>query len=123
MHRELLPSRVGQPSLFETDPEPTIICRKSRAKERIEWQADFFAACLLMPRSMVLAAWQSRFGHSRTRVVQTGDEMQRMRACRDVAVRFADTFLVSVEAMRIRLEQLHLLEPGPRAQPLLRPVS
>ena len=123
VHRDFLPSRLNQPSLFEGDPEPTIVCRQSRAKERIEWQANFFAACLLMPRPMMLEAWRSRFGDLRTYVIQTEDNMQRKGACRDVAAPFADTFRVSIEAMRIRLEQLHLLEPVPPAQRVMRSVS
>jgi len=34
----------------DREPEPTVICRSSQAKERVEWQADFFSFCLLMPR-------------------------------------------------------------------------
>lgn len=122
VHRDLLPSRVHQPGLFEGDAEPTTICRTSRARERIEWQADFFAGCLLMPRSMVLAAWQSRFGDTKTRHVQISDDIHVERACRDLAAPFAAGFVVSVEAMRIRLEQLHLLELAPPVQRLLPPA-
>ena len=42
---------------------PTVVCRASQAKERIEWQADQFSSCLLMPRHLVLGAWKARFGN------------------------------------------------------------
>ncbi len=122
VHRELLPSRLDQPSLFQRDPAPTIVSRKSRAKERIEWQADFFAACLLMPRAMVLAAWKTRFGDTRTRTIQPDDDALALHASRDLSRPFAGEFGVSVEAMRIRLEQLHLLRRVASAQRMLNPV-
>jgi len=123
VHREYLPSHLHQPSLFHGDSEPTIVCRKSQAKERIEWQADFFAACMLMPRDMVLSAWKARFGDTRTRVAQPGDDAQIQRVCRELAEPLAQEFVVSVEAMRIRLEQLGLLHRAPPVQRLLRSVS
>jgi Zn-dependent peptidase ImmA (M78 family) len=39
-----------------------IFCRTRDAKEPIEWQADYFAACLLMPRAAVEDAWNAVFG-------------------------------------------------------------
>ncbi len=38
--------------------ESSIICRTSDARKPIEWQADFFAACLLMPEDKVKEAFQ-----------------------------------------------------------------
>jgi len=122
LHREFLPSRVNQPSLFQGYPEPTILCRKSQARERIEWQADFFAGSLLMPRVMILAAWKARFGDTKTRVVQPADDAELDRACRDLAGTLVEKFVVSVEAMRIRLEHLHLLQVGVVPQRILRRV-
>ena len=40
---------------------PTVVCRSSQAKEPVEWQADFYASCLLMPRKLVMAAWDEMF--------------------------------------------------------------
>ena len=40
-------------------------CRFSDGRARIEWQADYFAACLLMPRMLVLAAWREWRGNTR----------------------------------------------------------
>jgi len=39
-----------------------IVCRLSEAKEPIEWQADYFAACLLMPEKEIRAAFQKVCG-------------------------------------------------------------
>ena len=35
-----------------------IVCRSKDAKEPIEWQADYFAACLLMPEEEIREAFQ-----------------------------------------------------------------
>ena len=120
LHRDHLPSHENQPSLFEFKSEPTIVCRVSQAKEPIEWQADFFAACLLMPRAQVLESWKNRVGDLRTRIAEPLDGTKMSRATRQVVEPLAQIFQVSLEAMRIRLEQLRLLQPELSAQPLLR---
>ena len=50
-HAELLDDSK-QASLFASPPEVRCVtpCIERRTKERKEWQADYFAACLLMPR-------------------------------------------------------------------------
>ena len=40
----------------------TIVCRAGCAKEPIEWQADYFAACLLMPEAAVIRAFDATYG-------------------------------------------------------------
>src|SRR5208283_5078728 len=50
LHRRYVAKDPAQKSLFDGSTEPTVICRSSQAKEPIEWQADFFSSCLLMPR-------------------------------------------------------------------------
>lgn len=37
-------------------------CRIQDAKKPVEWQADYFASCLLMPEKLVIAAFQQVFG-------------------------------------------------------------
>ncbi len=61
--------------------------RQTWLTERI---CDYFAACLLMPRPLVKRAWT------------TGSQDLRS---------LADRFQVSLDAMRIRLEQIGLVEP------------
>lgn len=48
---------------------PGFICR-STSRERVEWQADYFAACLLMPRPLVYPAWRELTGGCATSVGQ-----------------------------------------------------
>jgi len=40
----------------------TIFCRMKDAKQPIEWQADYFASCLLMPEQDVKDAWDKTYG-------------------------------------------------------------
>jgi hypothetical protein len=56
LHRHLFANDSGQAALFAGPAPPSVICRSSQAKERVEWQADFYASCLLMPRELVFAA-------------------------------------------------------------------
>jgi predicted transcriptional regulator len=67
--------------------------RQTWLTERI---CDYFAACLLMPRPLVKRAWT------------TGSQDLRS---------LADRFQVSIDAMRIRLEQIGLVEPAGRCAP------
>ena len=39
-----------------------ILCRKKDAKKPAEWQADFFAACLLMPEKWIKMAFEESIG-------------------------------------------------------------
>ncbi len=39
-----------------------ILCRKKDAKKPIEWQADYFAACLLLPEKWVRSAFENSIG-------------------------------------------------------------
>ena len=124
LHRDQLGVSPGQGSLFSRAPEPTIVCRKSQAKARIERQADYFASALLMPRTMLVAAWRARFGDGLPRILRRTHRLEgrpsadldrslaRLQQNQDDAhlERFArplaDDFEVSAMAMRIRLEQL-----------------
>ena len=108
---------------------PSVVCRKSDARERTEWQADYYASCVLMPRSMVYGVWHERFGDTKPRLFKrhsrfdtSGVEnsiireaLEKQERCRDESALdaflkpFAERFRVSTIAMRIRLEQLRLL--------------
>ena len=125
LHRHLFAKDPTQAALFGGPAAPSIVCRSSQAKERVEWQADFYASCLLMPRKLIFETWRERFGttapfifeidkfnptfpvrrsnwySSRTRDYQIVFNM--------IAREFAQVFCVSTEAMRIRLEKLGLL--------------
>jgi hypothetical protein len=70
LHRHLFANGSVRTALFDRLPVPSVICRSSRAKEPIEWQAEFDASCLLMPRKLVFAAWDEMFPDRKQRVIQ-----------------------------------------------------
>ncbi len=139
LHRDLFRKDSVQGSFFETHAAPSVVCRSGQvAKERIEIQADLYASCLLMPRKLLIAAWDKAFPDRKQRVLQPETpidhpfvEIVRFE-CRipgaefvesddhaldSFAEPFAKKFLVSPVAMRIRLERLGLLH---RTVPLQR---
>ncbi len=131
LHREHYLEDPNQGNLFgDGVAKPAYVCRSSEAKKRVELQADFFAAYLLMPREMMTAAWKTWRGnldpvaldelrvHERkiitSEVLRRGglamgqenmDNAMMEWFCRPLA----DQFQVSAEAMRIRLEDMRLL--------------
>lgn len=141
LHRHLIVKDTAQASLFDGESAPKFICRSSQAKERVEWQADYYASCLLMPRKMVLAAWDASFPDRKQRVLRPrtpikhslveipklssqffGQVLEREtdnQALERFCKPLADRFLVSPIAMRIRLERLGLLHRTVPMQRLL----
>ncbi|MEW8333882.1 MAG: ImmA/IrrE family metallo-endopeptidase, partial [Candidatus Thiodiazotropha sp.] len=137
LHRQYLRNADGQAAMFtDREPEPTVICRTSQKKAPVEWQADYFSSCLLMPRQCVLDAWSKRFGSLKPIVYADIAEQNwtqrptrhgmkpvgmilrnvieqsfepHVYAFETVAREFAPKFRVSIQAMRIRLENLGLL--------------
>ena len=143
LHRHLFGKDPAQTSLLDRNAPPSVICRTSQAKARIELQADLYASCVLMPRKLVFAAWDEAFPDRKQRVLQPSEpidhpfvEIERFEVpyarrglhctsddrCRleNFAKPFAEKFLVSPIAMRIRLERLGLLH---RTVPLQRLLS
>jgi predicted transcriptional regulator len=76
--------------------------RWQRSEDRAELVADYFAACLLMPKRLV----KQRF-------------FQGLRDASELAAEFG----VSPQAMRYRLQQLRLVERTPRCDYPLRPTT
>jgi Zn-dependent peptidase ImmA (M78 family) len=130
LHRSYVAKDADQASLLDDSPEPTVICRSSQAKEPIEWQADFFSSCLLMPRHQVHKEWRECLGRARPLLLSdlrpNGRVMMRAQTMiyeqgrsetgavddalfEEVAKPIARRFGVSAPAMRIRLEKLGLL--------------
>lgn len=130
LHRRYFNANPGQAGLFAGPIPPSVICRSSQAKEPVEWQADFYASCLLMPRMLVFAAWDEMFPDRKQRVIQPSVPVShpfvevpliKMEVCGidwsdsvedafdRIARPLAEKFLVSPVAMRIRLEKLGLL--------------
>ena len=127
LHRPLVQANSGQGSLSGTR-QPTVVCRSSHAKERVELQANLYASCLLMPRKLIIQAWRDQFGdharvlHRRHRTVIPSDLDDELAAgvlsayqdrddegLEKFAKPLARQFLASPAAMRIRLERLGLL--------------
>lgn len=114
LHRQLFQKKANQLSLLPENVErPEYICR-SDSTEPIEYQANRFASCLLMPREMVKRAWHEWRGGMdpiylpdlREEVGTSGtDDIVLENAVRPLAA----TFQVSPEAMRIRVEEMRLL--------------
>jgi hypothetical protein len=130
LHRKHFTVPEGQKDLFDGEPKPSYICRSTEKKVPVEWQADCFAACLLMPYRLVRSAWEEwRGGMEPIILTEMPDRRQRLQAellrrggsgksgpdgegdmILENAIRsFADLFQVSAEAMRIRLEKFGLL--------------
>ncbi|MEO8884313.1 MAG: hypothetical protein ABI377_13020, partial [Devosia sp.] len=138
LHRHLFGKDPAQTSLLDANAPPSVICRTSQAKARIELQADLYASCVLMPRKLVFAAWDEAFPDRKQRVLKPAAPIDHSfiefhreiyvtparvetetddQALDRFAALFATKFLVSPIAMRIRLERLGLLH---RAVPLQR---
>ena len=132
LHRTYYLKNPHERRLFDDGTSrPDVVCR-SGDRQPVEWQANAFAAHLLMPRQMVHAEWtEFRDGDDRPVAI---DDLREMfagimdvgplyyrgrltsdQASQDIAMKeefcrpLADRFEVSREAMRIRLEQLGLL--------------
>ena len=126
LHRHLFGKDPAQTSMLDANAPPSVICRTSQAKARIELQADLYASCVLMPRKRIFAAWDEAFPDRKQRVLQPSEpidhpfvEIARFesripgaaftetddRALESFAKPFAETFLVSPIAMRIRLRR------------------
>jgi len=100
--------------------ENTIICRSADAREPIEWQADFFAACLLMPEGAVATAFREVCGSDTLEIRNVRSSFGGTSLCVDPCVEnwhlIADLVRenggfsnVSKQAMTIRLQELGLL--------------
>ena len=129
LHQSLIVQNRAQIPLFDDAPSANFLCRSSEAKRPEEWQADFYASCLLMPARMVVDVWDSIYPgwrpyvmdrsrsieilaikDSEEREFEVGvEEWQNEQRMDDVARPLALRFLVSPIAMRIRLEGLGLL--------------
>ena len=126
LHRGEAEMRQMMDDLFGGPAKPSIICRTSQQKERVEIQADKFASCLLMPRAQLIQASRQRIGakplrlsdlrldwpfHLAAASLGPGRISTDPRARQDDVIELivkplADEFHVSPQAMRIRLERL-----------------
>jgi Zn-dependent peptidase ImmA (M78 family) len=99
---------------------PQIVCRESGARARGEWQADYFAASLLMPEMPVREAFAEIFGFKPIAIYNQKSIAPRTLFWLDLAWEHAGEIAraviekgrftnVSKAAMRIRLQELGLL--------------
>lgn len=97
-----------------------IVCRTGNAREPIEWQADYFATCILMPDRDMKDAFSMLFPSGRLVLDNVKSALGGTAACVDPCVEnwhfIADMVRegggftnVSKEAMAFRLEELGLL--------------
>ena len=129
LHRHYFVDHDGNPMLFGDEEMSEVIHRSDGRRSQIERQADAFAACLLMPKRLMLAAWRELTGgdepvseveiqrrvpnvdSNRISFVDGDDvgsvdpiRLRRETFCDPLAAKFA----VSPEAMRIQLETMGL---------------
>jgi Zn-dependent peptidase ImmA (M78 family) len=112
-----------------TPHQPAFLLRASPSDKRIEWQANYFASCLLMPRPLVFPRWREVLSGkvlSLERVAERRQELLESEIIRrqmvpadpadeddwvleGAVLPLAEEFRVSPQAMRIRLERLELV--------------
>ncbi len=118
LHRPQIILEREQPSLFGDAPlVKVIICRTLSNKDPMEWQADQFAGYLLMPRDMVLIAWEKLRGDVQPYIAsgELSNLSARWRLAEKetptvaIASDMAKQFKVSGQAMQIRLVELGLI--------------
>jgi Zn-dependent peptidase ImmA (M78 family) len=117
LHREYYLARTSQFELFKANDEPSIICRSGDSAP-IEWQANAFAACILMPKEIVRKAWEEHQGSFKA--YNASDEVAEISSKRSlsedqtpivkISKDLAQKFQVSAQAMQIRLAGLGLIK-------------
>ena len=109
LHRELFMPNPNQTNLFGTYSNKNIICRDSNRQKSEEFQANFTAACILMPRDLLAQAVREYYGKE-AYLFKRGTRFSQYNDCLNhVARNFNVDFGVSIQAMMIRLEQTQLV--------------
>ena len=116
----ILHRRYAEVATRQAGDGDVIVCRTGNARERIEWQADYFAGCLLMPEGAVTRAFRNVFArndlvlHNTKRTI--GPPGTFFEPCVENWARIAAMMCeaggftnVSLHAMIIRLQELGLL--------------
>jgi len=117
LHRSSYLAERVQERLFDKATEPSVICRAGDLQP-IEWQANSFAGYALMPRSLVLDAWEQMNGNLRPylAVDEIADYSEKWSLSQNltpvvtISRTLATEFQVSPQAMQIRLLGLGLLK-------------
>ena len=109
LHRELFITNPNQTDLFNPDSGTNIICRDSNNKNREEFQADFTAACILMPHNLLAQEILKYYGKE-VYLFKPGTQFRQYDDCvYHVARNFNKIFDVSIQAMMIRLKYTQLV--------------
>jgi Zn-dependent peptidase ImmA (M78 family) len=116
LHRQILEQRQREDTLFDLERLPSPAPRPGRRRKApVEWQADQFAACLLMPARLVREAVRLAFGERlpswegiEARLL-TGEPDERFVEVAEQVIAAGQFDNVSNMAMRIRLRDLKLV--------------
>lgn len=134
LHEPVHRARRRQSSLFEDTSQPSIICRAPlprTKKEPVEWQADYFAGCLTMPRTLVMRAFENIKG-SRAPYIATNEiaflqarqtSSQATVPTLSISREIADALQTSAQATQYRLIALGLILTDQPAPQLLTPTE
>lgn len=114
LHRQL----VREPRC-RSMPDMRILCRTKDAKSSIEWQADYFASCLLMPNQLLERTFRSLFGDRPLELINVESAcsgpicfdpcVENWPQIADAVRRTGGFSNVSKQAMIIRLQDLGLV--------------
>lgn len=126
LHRPVLEMEKVTLPLFaakaDEEPKPAIVCRAQAYKQPAEWQADQFAARVLMPASDVRAVMRALHGDGPATVRgldasrKSGQLDAQLRALADGVITDGKFSNVSNEAMCYRLLDLKLVADANAAQ-------
>lgn len=121
MHRAAALDYLKQTEMFGAEKTQRILCRQSESKAPIEYQADQYASCLIMPRRfLVNVIYHGLNGYSPTKslgqvilrtMCKQGAVTRDMNNAIEQSLRpIAQLFQVSSQALRIRLQKIGILE-------------
>ncbi|MBK8172844.1 MAG: ImmA/IrrE family metallo-endopeptidase [Sandaracinaceae bacterium] len=117
LHRPLIEMEQVTATLFGKDDvkQPTIFCRSSQKKAPAEWQADRFAAALLMPAADVRATVRALCGDT----LPTWEDVEAKRKARVLDEKLRDLATeVMTKGNHERVERGDALPPpGPEPRP------
>lgn len=110
LHQSFIKTNFDQLSLlFKDEQPPSVVCRSNASKNRMEWQADYFAGALLMPKDIFLNHFLKELKgiglESYDELINLNCEI-RERILSKIILNLSQTFGVSKEAARVRLEVL-----------------
>lgn len=114
LHRDLAAETQPRTTAFRT------LCRESDADLPLEWQANYFASCLLMPEGLLRATFERLFGTASLKIFNVESAycgplgfdpcVANWPMIADAAIETGSFSNVSRHAMIIRLQQLGLIE-------------